>query len=149
MGGGVLQVIYEMFKTKEAKRKGKDVKYKCLGLYGKSGVGKTTICRDAMCNFYQVNYRGGFCRVRLDNEGKAAERKASDGLAASNRRLARLMDVIKQLVGVRKSMSTIMTEKEVINSKPKSVQDWNHISAEFPDQWVCSSLSKLLTISHS
>jgi hypothetical protein len=53
--------------------------------------------------------------VRLDSE-KCGEGRFTDGqAAATKRRLARLMAVIKQLAGVPKSMSTIMTENEVIN----------------------------------
>ena len=106
-----------MFEKKDVERKGKPVQRNYLGLYGRAGVGKTTICCEAMCNYYQEKYRGRFCRVRLDSE-KCGEGKFADGqAAATKRRLARLMAVIKQLAGVPKSMSTIMTENEVINNK--------------------------------
>ena len=53
--------------------------------------------------------------MRLDSE-KCGEGKFADGqVAVIKCRLARLMAVIKQLDGVPKSMSTIMTEYEVIN----------------------------------
>jgi hypothetical protein len=104
-----------MFEKEDAERKGKPVQRNYLGLYGRAGVGKTTICCEAMCNYYQEKYHGRFCRVRLDSE-KCGEGKFADGqAAATKRRLARLMAVIKQLAGVPKSMSTIMTENEVIN----------------------------------
>lgn len=114
-GGAFVQVIFQMFTQKARKvrnRKGKvkdkDVTCKYLGLYGKPGVGKSTICCEAMGHFYQLKHRGRFCRVRLDSEATGA----SD-IAASKLRLARLMTVIKQLVGVPQRMSDIMTELEV------------------------------------
>ena len=108
-----MQHIFGMFETKDVDRKGKPVQRSYLGLFGRAGVGKTTICCEAMCNFYQEKYRGRFCRVRLDSE-KCGEGKSGDGqAAATKRRLARLMGVIKQLAGVPKSMSDIMTEHEV------------------------------------
>ena len=105
-----------MFETKDMECKGKPVQRNYLGLFGKAGVGKTTLCCEAMCNFYQEKHHGRrFSRVRLDSE-RCGESKSGDGQAkATKRRLARLMEVIKQLAGVSKSMSDIVTEQEVIN----------------------------------
>lgn len=102
-----------MFEPKVRKVGVKEVTCKYLGLFGKPGVGKTTICWDAMGHFYRLKFRGRLCRVRLDNEatGDLDANKA----ASAKIRLSRLMEVIKQLVGKPKSMSAIMTEKEVIN----------------------------------
>ena len=122
-----------MFETKDVERKRKSVQRSYLGLFGRAGVGKTIICCEAMCNFYQEKYPGRVCRVRLDSE-KCGEGKFADGqAAATKRRLARLMAVIKQLVGVPKSMSEIMTENEVINKGCKLVL---FISFSFCDLFV-------------
>jgi chromosomal replication initiation ATPase DnaA len=49
-----------MFEKEDAERKGKPVQRNYLGLYGREGVGKTTICCEAMCNYYQEKFLGGF-----------------------------------------------------------------------------------------
>ena len=102
-----------MFERKDVERKGKPVQRDYLGLFGRAGVGKTTICCEAMCKFYPEKHRGRrFCRVRLDSE-KCGESKSGDGqAAATKRRLAMLMAVIKKLVGVPKSMSQNMSNDQ-------------------------------------
>lgn len=92
-----VQVASEKFKTKRMEREG--AVYKCLGLYGMGGVGKSTLCK-AMQSYFQGEFGGRVCRVEL-------------GSTETKARLKRIKHVVVSLTGYDKSISD---EEEVLNS---------------------------------
>lgn len=89
-----MQVISKMFVDKDG--------VQFLGLYGDEGSGKSTICCEAMCGYFQKEFQGRFCRVELEFE--------ADSKASTKKREARLRQTIQQLVGLDKGMQAISME---------------------------------------
>ncbi|KAG0586861.1 hypothetical protein KC19_2G122900 [Ceratodon purpureus] len=87
-----------------------------LGLFGKAGLGKTTICCEAMFQYMQGKHRGRYCRVKLTESDKAADGKGADERSADGKkRQERIKLAIQQLVGLPKDLSKVMSEREGLN----------------------------------
>lgn len=106
----VKQVIKEMFCKKEGPA-GSVRQY--LGLFGKAGVGKSTICCEAMFQYFQGHFHGlRYCRVKLPESDKPADGKGVDERSPDGKkRQERIKSAIQQLVGLPpKLMSSVMSE---------------------------------------
>lgn len=109
--GGVTQEIEKMFCKKEGPPM---IVRQYLGLFGKAGLGKTTICCEAMFQYMQGKHRGRYCRVKLTESDKAADGKGADERSADGKkRQERIKLAIQQLVGLPKDLSKVMSEREV------------------------------------
>ena len=95
----VLQGIANMFEEKQG------IQY--LGVYGNEGSGKSTLCGEAMCSYFQKEFQGRICRVELDFD-------ADSNRAAAKKREARIRHAIQQLVGLDRMMAAISSEKQVM-----------------------------------
>lgn len=82
----------------------------CLGLDGVPGSGKSKLHCEAMCNYFNEEFQGGFCAVELESDNPGDSK-----VAAEKKRLDRLKKAIKLLVGLNKNMSKIDSEPQVRN----------------------------------